>query len=131
MFGHVHSRMDMPGMQGDPSPNSADTRSQHMCSLWKWKTIDVCFVSEQWHVTNEVTFAFSIIGIFLVAFLIEGTRRIARNYDRMLSERHAAASKEYNGPLRPTLWEQIVWGILYGIQFSAGFLLMLIAMSHK
>ncbi|KAG9126238.1 hypothetical protein FRC07_004292 [Ceratobasidium sp. 392] len=134
MSHHVYPRMDMPGMQSGPSSNLTDPSSHHMCSmsmLWKWKTIDACFASDQWYVTNDVAFAFSIIGIFLIAFLIEGTRRIARNYNRMLSLKHAAVLRAYSGPLRPTLQEQIVRGVLYGIQFSAGFILMLIAMSHK
>ncbi|KAG9118295.1 Copper Transporter integral membrane protein that functions in high affinity copper transport [Ceratobasidium sp. 392] len=121
-------------MQSGSPSNLTDTSSHHMCSmsmLWKWKTIDACFVSDQWQITDDVAFAFSIIGVFLIPFLIEGTRRIARNYDRVLALKHASALTDYSGPLRPTLQEQIVRGVLYGMQFSAGFILMLIAMSHN
>jgi hypothetical protein len=44
-------------------------------------------------ILRPVGLAFSIIGIFLMAFAIEGTRRGARNYDRMLSAKHASVSK--------------------------------------
>ncbi|KAG8711749.1 hypothetical protein FRC08_015506 [Ceratobasidium sp. 394] len=118
----------------DGSSNPTDSSMSHMCSmsmLWNWSTIDACFVSEQWHVRNEVAFAFSIISIFLIAFLIEGTRRMARNYDRMLSAKHGSASKTTSAPLRPTLREQLVRGAFYGVQFSAAYLLMLIAMSYN
>ncbi|KAG9120589.1 Copper Transporter integral membrane protein that functions in high affinity copper transport [Ceratobasidium sp. 392] len=135
MSHHVHPRMDMFRMQSGSPSNLTDTSSHHMCSmsmLWKWKTIDACFVSDQWHVTDEGKLSHEIQNrVFLIAFLIEGTRRIARNYDRMLSLKHASALRDYSGPLRPTLQEQIVRGVLYGKQFSAGFILMLIAMSHN
>ncbi|KAG8794542.1 hypothetical protein FRC12_023751 [Ceratobasidium sp. 428] len=81
---------------------------------------------------DVVGFAFSIISIFLITFLIEGARRSARNYDRMLSAKHTALDKGANsGPLRPTLKEQLVRGAFYGLQFSAAYVLMLIAMSFN
>ncbi|KAG8721149.1 hypothetical protein FRC08_015447 [Ceratobasidium sp. 394] len=123
MISRIRPRMEMPGMH-DGSSNSTDSSMPHMCSmsmLWNWSTIDACFVSEQWHVRNEVAFAFSIIS----------TRRMARNYDRMLSAKHGSASKTTSAPLRPTLREQLVRGAFYGVQFSAAYVLMLIAMSYN
>ncbi|KAG8796390.1 hypothetical protein FRC12_024566 [Ceratobasidium sp. 428] len=105
-----------------------------MCSmsmLWNWSTIDACFISEQWHVRSEVAFAFSIIGIFLLAALVEGKRRMARNYDRMLSAKFAAAREDLSGPLKPVFKEQFTRGIFYGIQFGTAYMLMLIAMSYN
>ncbi|KAG9083184.1 hypothetical protein FS749_006237 [Ceratobasidium sp. UAMH 11750] len=135
MVSGIHPRMDMPGMGGSGSSNLTDSSFPHMCSmnmLWNWEVFDSCFISAQWHVRSEVGFAFSIISIFLIAFLIEGTRRSARNYDRMLTAKHAASNKEAgSGPLRPTLNEQLIRGAFYGVQFSAAYLLMLIAMSYK
>ncbi|KAG8723358.1 hypothetical protein FRC12_024555 [Ceratobasidium sp. 428] len=130
MVSPLSPRMDMPDMDHDHSSGTP-----HMCSmsmLWNWSVFDACFISDQWHVRNEVGFAFSIIGIFLITFLIEGARRSARNYDRMLSAKHAALDKGVSrGPLRPTLKEQLVRGGFYGVQFSAAYLLMLIAMSFN
>ncbi|KAG8693252.1 Copper Transporter integral membrane protein that functions in high affinity copper transport, partial [Ceratobasidium sp. 423] len=101
-----------------------------MNMLWNWEVVDSCFISDQWHVTNEVGFAFSIIGIFLITFLIEGVRRAARNYDRILSAKHGTLSKN-STPLRPTMSEQLIRGTFYGVQFSAAYVLMLIAMSFN
>ncbi|KAG9097141.1 hypothetical protein FRC07_010829, partial [Ceratobasidium sp. 392] len=103
-----------------------------MNMLWNWNTFNACFLSEQWHIRNEVGFAFSIISIFLITFLIEGARRSARNYDRMLSAKHVALDKgEISGMIRPTLKEQLIRGVFYGVQFSAAYILMLIAMSFN
>ncbi|KAG8735127.1 hypothetical protein FRC10_010959 [Ceratobasidium sp. 414] len=113
MLPRIHPRMDMPGMGSSGSSNQTDSSFPHMCS-------------------RKVGFAFSIISIFLMAFLIEGTRRAARNYDRMLSAKHATSNKGTGGgSLRPTLKEQLVRGAFYGVQFSAAYILMLIAMSFK
>ncbi|KAG8717519.1 hypothetical protein FRC08_007290 [Ceratobasidium sp. 394] len=135
MVSGIHPRMDMPGMGGSGSSNLTDSSFPHMCSmnvLWNWEVFDSCFISAQWHVRSEVGFAFSIISTFLIAFLIEGTRRSARNYDRMLTAKHAASNKEAgSGPLRPTLNEQLIRGAFYGVQFSAAYILMLIAMSYN
>ncbi|QRV85625.1 copper transport protein CTR2 [Ceratobasidium sp. AG-Ba] len=99
-----------------------------MSMLWNWEIKDSCFISEQWHITNEVGFAFSIIGIFLITFLIEGVRRAARNYDRMLTAKHTAQGK---GDKVPTLQEQLMRGAFYGVQFSAAYIIMLVAMSYN
>ncbi|KAH7333004.1 Ctr copper transporter family-domain-containing protein [Rhizoctonia solani] len=129
--------MDMDHMHGGDSSSSSnltDSRFTHMCSvsiLWNWEVVDSCFISDQWHVTNEVGFAFSIIGIFLITFLIEGLRRAARNYDRMLAAKHSGKLSKNGVPLRPTMSEQLVRGGFYGVQFSAAYVLMLIAMSFN
>ncbi|KAG8702078.1 Copper Transporter integral membrane protein that functions in high affinity copper transport, partial [Ceratobasidium sp. 423] len=128
--------MNMDHMHGGSSSSSSnltDSRFTHTCSmnmLWNWEVVDSCFISDQWHVTNEVGFAFSIIGIFLITLLIEGVRRAARNYDRILAAKHGTLSK--NGTqLRPTMSEQLTRGTFYGVQFSAAYVLMLIAMSFN
>ncbi|CAE6410711.1 unnamed protein product [Rhizoctonia solani] len=129
--------MEMDHLHGEGSSSSSnltDSRFTHMCTmnmLWNWEVIDSCFISDQWHVTNEVGFALSIVGIFLITFLIEGIRRAARNYDRMLAAKHAGTLSKNGVPLRPTMSKQLVRGGFYGVQFSAAYVLMLIAMSYN
>ncbi|KAF8595802.1 hypothetical protein BDV93DRAFT_456086, partial [Ceratobasidium sp. AG-I] len=103
--------------------------------LWNWQTIDSCFVSEQWHVHSNVGFAFSVIGVFLIVCAIEAARRSARDYDRMLiTQRKIMLDSKLpvdSWALHPTRKEQLVRGVFYGVQFSAAYMLMLIAMSYN
>ncbi|KAJ1309356.1 hypothetical protein OPQ81_006135 [Rhizoctonia solani] len=106
-----------------------------MNMLWNWQTIDACFVSAQWHVRSKVGFAFSVIGVFLIVLGIEACRRTARDYDRWIATQRKirfnnnASITQWD--LKPTWKEQVVRGLFYGVQFSAAYILMLIAMSYN
>ncbi|ELU43033.1 Ctr domain-containing protein [Rhizoctonia solani AG-1 IA] len=101
------------------------------CTLWNWQTIDACFVSAQWHVRSKVGFAFSVIGVFLIVLGIEAFRRSARDYDRWVTTQKKIRLNNNSSLTQPTWNEQVVRGLFYGVQFSAAYILMLIAMSYK
>ncbi|KAH7101277.1 Ctr-domain-containing protein [Auriculariales sp. MPI-PUGE-AT-0066] len=112
--------------------------------LWNWNTVDTCFISTDWHIKSKGMFAGSVIGIFLLVILIELTRRFAREYDRRIA-RQAATTLAHNGDIstlekssgagpvniRPTVAQQAVRATLYMVQFSAGYMLMLLAMYYN
>ncbi|CAE7119268.1 unnamed protein product [Rhizoctonia solani] len=91
-----------------------------MSMLWNWQTIDACFVSAQWHVRSKG---------------IEACRRTARDYDRWVATQRKirfnnnASITQWD--LKPTWKEQAIRGMFYGAQFSAAYILMLIAMSYN
>lgn len=62
--------------------------------LWNWYTVDSCFLASTWHNKTKGAFAGSVIGVFILVILIEGLRRLAREYDRYLV-RNAMASAGY------------------------------------
>jgi copper transporter 1 len=89
--------------------------------LWNWTTIDACFLARSWHVTTKAMFAGTVIGIFFLCMAIEGVRRAAREYDRRIT----AAAVAQRGPLaayQPTLVQQALRSAMYGVQFTAAFL---------
>ena len=106
-----------------------------MSMVWNWQTVDACFLSEAWHVRSKVGFAFSVIGVFLIVCGIEATRRTARDFDRWVSTQRRIQLNNNSAinhwTLRPTWKEQTIRGAFYGVQFSAAYIVMLIAMSFN
>ncbi|GAB1311466.1 hypothetical protein MFIFM68171_01676 [Madurella fahalii] len=49
--------------------------------LWNWYTIDACFLSSSWHITTHGAFAATCIGVILLVVLLEGLRRLGKEYD--------------------------------------------------
>ncbi|KAG5642184.1 hypothetical protein DXG03_003447 [Asterophora parasitica] len=120
--------------------------------LWNWYTVDACFISEQWHVRTVGAYAGTVVSIFFVAILVELFRRLAREYDRKILNEHnekfaawrqggaigdeASLSKFGAGasvppPFRPSIAQQLVRSLFYFVQFSAGYMLMLMAMYYN
>lgn len=115
--------------------------------LWNWTTIDVCFISSQWHIRTIGGYVGTVIGIFLITIALEALRRISREYDRKILRefvaKHqtsdSAAAKETDSnksgmfgrpqpTFQPTLAQQAIRSSFYFVQFSAGYMLMLSAM---
>ncbi|KAL7424855.1 copper transporter complex subunit Ctr4 [Cryptotrichosporon argae] len=105
--------------------------------LWNWTTVGACFLSSSWHIRTRAAFGGSVVGIFLLCMAIEGVRRIGREYDRRLTRQAIAlaSGKDARLVLTPSLgrytvpWpQQVIRGFLYGSQFTAAFLVMLLGM---
>jgi hypothetical protein len=74
--------------------------------LWNWYTVDTCFLAESWHNKTKGAFAGSVIGVFILVILIEGLRRLAREYDRKLVNAAMAAHSNGNEAGSPGLSEE-------------------------
>lgn len=111
--------------------------------LWNWYTVDSCFVSKDWHIRSEVAFAFNVICVFILVALVEGVRRYGREYDRRIV-RLASLNNIYSGTdlsgleeglkdgiFVPTWPQQAIRASIFGIQFGAAYILMLLAMYYK
>ncbi|KIM21862.1 hypothetical protein M408DRAFT_333189 [Serendipita vermifera MAFF 305830] len=111
--------------------------------LWNWYTVDSCFVSKDWHIRSEVAFAFNVICVFILVALVEGVRRYGREYDRRIV-RLASLNNIYSGTdlsgleeglkdgiFVPTWPQQAIRASIFGIQFGAAYILMLLAMYYN
>ena len=130
----------------DSSDSSMDMDMGPACKinmLWNWYTVDSCFITTDWHVRSNGIFALSVIALFFLVALIEGVRRLSREYDRRLVLHARYAWK--NGTLptvkgstddsvfefKPTWSQQFVRAVLFTIQFGAAYIIMLIAMYYN
>ncbi|EJD54203.1 hypothetical protein AURDEDRAFT_109949 [Auricularia subglabra TFB-10046 SS5] len=122
-------------------------------------TIDACFISAQWRAHSTGAFAGSVLAVFILVILLETTRRAGRAFDRRIAEEYMArwAKSEASEGLvvaqfaravrcglssppersnginsrRPTIVQQAARSTLYMVQFGAGYMLMLLAMSYN
>ncbi|KAL1406278.1 copper transporter complex subunit Ctr4 [Vanrija albida] len=119
--------------------------------LWNWNTIDSCFLSKTWHVRTKAQFAGSCLGVFFLCAAIELVRRLGREYDRRLVRAAAAraapapspasetppkvAAALVGGPgggaFAPNWFQQVFRSVIYGSQFTAAFLVMLLGMYYN
>ncbi|TXT10965.1 hypothetical protein VHUM_01716 [Vanrija humicola] len=102
--------------------------------LWNWNTVDSCFLSKSWHVKTKAMFGGSVVGVFFLCMAIEAVRAAARAYDRKLVAARVAAASEKGGPVglvQPTLLQQVVRALAYGVQFTGAFLVMLLGMYYN
>ncbi|ETS79625.1 hypothetical protein PFICI_09478 [Pestalotiopsis fici W106-1] len=77
----------------DMSSDSSSSDCQ-ISMLWNWYTIDACFLSTSWHITNNGMFAATCIGVILMVVLLEFLRRLGKEYDALILrqfQRHVAA----------------------------------------
>ncbi|KAJ4290079.1 hypothetical protein N0V88_006585 [Collariella sp. IMI 366227] len=58
--------------------------------LWNWYTIDACFLSSSWHITSHGAFAATCIGVILMVIVLEGLRRLGKEYDEHIQRDFAA-----------------------------------------
>lgn len=58
--------------------------------LWNWYTIDACFLSSSWHINSNGAFAATCIGVILMVILLEGLRRLGKEYDEHIQRDFAA-----------------------------------------
>ncbi|KAI0814451.1 ctr copper transporter [Xylaria sp. FL0064] len=123
--------------------------STHM--LWNWDTIGACFFAESWKIQTEGMMAATSIGVFLLAIVLEFTRRVGKEYDQLILRQfqqhvdaQAAISKSEDdcrseGTLlvsqavmfRATPVQQFIRSLIHAISFGIAYILMLIAMSFN
>lgn len=123
-----------------------------------WDTIGTCFLAPSWYNSDIAKFAGSCIGIAFWVILTEYIRRCSREFDRYIVReatkkiQNADAGKnssdiERRGPLGfltrgksvlsgrirlyPTVIQQSLRALLYAIQFTSAYLIMLIAMTYN
>jgi copper transporter 1 len=58
--------------------------------LWNWYTIDACFLSSSWQITSNGAFAATCIGVILMVVVLEGLRRLGKEYDEHIQREFAA-----------------------------------------
>lgn len=109
--------------------------------LWNWHTIDACFLTPSWHITNNGMFAATCIGVILLVVLVvlvEFFRRLGKEYDAfILRQFQRESSKRYiDGnsfgsqlvTFRATLLQQSTRAALHAVTFGGAYILMLLAM---
>ncbi|KAG5931990.1 hypothetical protein E4U59_007786 [Claviceps monticola] len=120
--------------------------------LWNWYTIDACFLSSSWHITNQGMFAATCIGVILLVMLVELTRRLGREYDAfLLRQFQREASRRYLDDVDPSgstsssslvrsqsvavvatfrasLLQQLARSVLHAVTFGVAYIVMLLAM---
>ncbi|KAG5926550.1 hypothetical protein E4U42_003172 [Claviceps africana] len=131
--------MDMAGHAG--GHGAADCK---ISMLWNWYTIDACFLTPSWHITNEAMFAATCIGVILLVTLVEFTRRLGKEYDAFLvrqfrreatrrahanqSSRSGLATSSQVVTLRASLLQQLTRSVLHAVTFGTAYIVMLLAM---
>ncbi|GAA5822752.1 hypothetical protein JCM11251_004366 [Rhodosporidiobolus azoricus] len=138
----------MSGMDMGGSSSSGTQACQMSTMLWDWNWKDACFISEQWHVRSVGDYVGTIIGVFFITLSIEAVRRLGRDYDKSIKTAYykresralAALAKNMDvekedvgepAPFRPSTKEHLIRSAFYGVQFSAAYILMLLAMSFN
>ncbi|KAI1852725.1 hypothetical protein JX266_002266 [Neoarthrinium moseri] len=142
------ARMDM---SSHSMSNSSDCQ---VSMLWNWYTIDACFLSESWHITNNGMFAATCIGVILLGVILEFLRRVGKEYDALILrqfQRHVSAQAALSkasksagasccapaevgstGPrivtFRATPLQQLVRSVIHAITFGLAYIIMLLAM---
>ncbi|TIC33251.1 CDK-activating kinase assembly factor [Wallemia mellicola] len=148
------SGMDMGGMDmGDGGMDMNMSCSSSM--LWNWNIMNICPVSDQWHIKSHGAFAGTVIGVFFIVVAVETVRRFGREYDRKIVNDYRKSQADAGNvapdvdakgdigpapvlvgtgqlkPFRPTFTQQLIRSLVYFIQFSATYIVMLIAMTFN
>ncbi|KAH8658132.1 ctr copper transporter [Xylariales sp. PMI_506] len=132
----------------DMSSSSTDSSTCKISMLWNWYTIDACFLSSTWHITNNGMFAASCIGVILLVVSLELLRRVGKEYDSLIIrqfQRQAAlqqrgsnndagsccpAETASSGVLtfRASPLQQLVRAVIHAVTFGVAYIIMLLAM---
>ncbi|KAH6628076.1 Ctr copper transporter family-domain-containing protein [Chaetomium tenue] len=78
--------MDHGGHGGDGSAGPACKISM----LWNWYTIDACFLTSSWQIASHGAFAATCLGVILMVVVLEGLRRLGKEYDEHIQRDFAA-----------------------------------------
>ncbi|QPH16123.1 hypothetical protein C2857_000682 [Epichloe festucae Fl1] len=111
--------------------------------LWNWYTIDACFLTPDWHITNNGMFAATCVGVILLVMLVELFRRLGKEYDafvlrqfrRESSSRRcvdddggSSSSSSFVVTFRATFLQQLTRSVLHALTFGTAYIVMLLAM---
>lgn len=123
--------------------------------LWNWYTIDACFLTSSWHITNNAMFAVTCIGVVLLVTFVEFTRRLGKEYDAFLlrqfqreatrrtyrdgtprsNSEHSPATFPCSSSsssqvikFRASLLQQLMRAVLHALTFGTAYVVMLLAM---
>ncbi|KAG7095829.1 hypothetical protein E1B28_006524 [Marasmius oreades] len=109
--------------------------------LWNWYTVDACFISRNWHIRSVGAYAGMLVVLFCLVILVEGVRRLGRDYDRrIVTHQHAIAlssepfvnkTSSTTIAIKPTYTQQAVRSLFHTVQFGAGYMFMLLAMYYN
>lgn len=122
--------------------------------LWNWNTVDSCFLSSSWHITNNAMFAASCVGAALLVVCLEFLRRVSHEYDafllrqfqRQLCAQQAALAAATpanccDGPssisgtqyatFRASALQQLVRAIIHGVILGLAYIIMLLIMYYN
>lgn len=100
--------------------------------LWNWDTIDTCYLSSSWHITNTGMFIASCIGAALLSITLEALRRVTRSYDAYILRQLSALNTANDfKPVtrRATALQQATRAILHAVLFGLAYIVMLIVMA--
>ena len=110
--------------------------------LFNWYTIDACFLSSGWKIKNNCMFAVTCIGVILLVILVEGLRRLGKEYDLFLTRQYqrqatalgaktrATAGEHHLSDflLRVTPLQQFARAVIHALTFGGAYIIMLLAM---
>ncbi|PWN39991.1 Ctr copper transporter [Ceraceosorus guamensis] len=117
--------------------------------LWNWYTVDACFLSSSWRITNGGSMAATCIGVAFLVVLLEFTRRLGKEYDLLIRRQWAVRASQLSrinssstststedaaaaGPItikfRATPLQQLIRSLLHATTFAAAYIVMLLAM---
>jgi len=114
--------------------------------LWNWYTIDACFLSSSWQIASHGAFAATCIGVILMVVVLEGLRRLGKEYDAYILREFqarlgalAAASTSVEqcrpGPqsvtFRASPLQQLVRSVIHAATFGLAYIVMLLAMYYN
>ncbi|GAB0136486.1 hypothetical protein EsDP_00004786 [Epichloe bromicola] len=108
--------------------------------LWNWYTIDACFLTPDWHITNNGMFAATCVGVILLVMLVELFRRLGKEYDAFVLRQFRREADADGGSFAPrgrgravvtfraTFLQQLARSVLHALTFGAAYMIMLLAM---
>ncbi|POR33538.1 Uncharacterized protein TPAR_06232 [Tolypocladium paradoxum] len=122
------------------SMGSGDGAACKISMLWNWYTIDACFLSTSWHITNNGMFAATCIGVVMLVVVVEFLRRMGKEYDALLlrqfqresSKRYAAGAGAFGAAqvvtCRASVLQQLTRSFIHALTFGGAYIIMLLAM---
>ncbi|TLD30659.1 hypothetical protein PspLS_01803 [Pyricularia sp. CBS 133598] len=148
-------------MSHHSSGGGGDMSTCKITMMFNTHTIDACFLTPEWHITNNGMFAATCIGVMLLVVLLEFTRRLGKEYDEFLarqfqrqaaavgSARQMARDRDPEGRVpnpcapppppipseyvtfRATALQQFIRAVLHALTFGLAYIVMLIAMYYN
>lgn len=99
--------------------------------LFTWDWHNSCIVFKLWHVRSTIGFLFSLVGIVLLTIGYEALKYYAAIYKRRNRHQSILAESDTNRHSQVKFTVDWATSIIYGLQVSYSFLIMLIFMSFN